>query len=216
MSNSILKRVLNLETNILSLKFLKKNEFTMIGLWISFSLCNYLMGPLKIFFIMGILTGQVIFFNKKLNKYNIKKFEEHLMVNLDVHSKSEDNNDEDTSLSNSNNDEDTSLSNSNNDEDTRLSNSNNDEDTRLSNSNNDEEQDNTSNNDEEQDNTSNNDESSDGFDNCLIKTQYSDSDSDENKLSKSFIHNKLNINDSYIDEKSNLGIRTRSMSQKND
>ena len=50
MSNSILKRVLNLETNILSLKFLKKNEFTMIGLWISFSLCNYLMGPLKIFF----------------------------------------------------------------------------------------------------------------------------------------------------------------------
>ena len=194
MSNSILKRVLNLETNILSLKFLKKNEFTMIGLWISFSLCNYLMGPLKIFFIMGILTGQVIFFNKKLNKYNIKKFEEHLMVNLDVNSKSKDNNDEDT----------------------RLSNSNNDEDTRLSNSNNDEEQDNTSNNDEEQDNTSNNDESSDDFDNCLIKTQNSDSDSDENKLSKSFIHNKLNINDSYIDEKSNLRIRTRSMSQKND
>ena len=205
MSNSILKRVLNLETNILSLKFLKKNEFTMIGLWISFSLCNYLMGPLKIFFIMGILTGQVIFFNKKLNKYNIKKFEEHLMVNLDVNSKSKDNNDEDTRLSNSNNDEDT-----------RLSNSNNDEDTRLSNSNNDEEQDNTSNNDEEQDNTSNNDESSDDFDNCLIKTQNSDSDSDENKLSKSFIHNKLNINDSYIDEKSNLRIRTRSMSQKND
>ncbi len=194
MSNSILKRVLNLETNILSLKFLKKNEFTMIGLWISFSLCNYLMGPLKIFFIIGILTGQVIFFNKKLNKYNIKKFEEHLMVNLDVNSKSKDNNDEDT----------------------RLSNSNNDEDTRLSNSNNDEEQDNTSNNDEEQDNTSNNDESSDDFDNCLIKTQNSDSDSDENKLSKSFIHNKLNINDSYIDEKSNLRIRTRSMSQKND
>ena len=183
MSNSILKRVLNLETNILSLKFLKKNEFTMIGLWISFSLCNYLMGPLKIFFIIGILTGQVIFFNKKLNKYNIKKFEEHLMVNLDVNSKSKDNNDEDT---------------------------------RLSNSNNDEEQDNTSNNDEEQDNTSNNDESSDDFDNCLIKTQNSDSDSDENKLSKSFIHNKLNINDSYIDEKSNLRIRTRSMSQKND
>jgi len=205
MSNSILKRVLNLETNILSLKFLKKNEFTMIGLWISFSLCNYLMGPLKIFFIIGILTGQVIFFNKKLNKYNIKKFEEHLMVNLDVNSKSKDNNDEDTRLSNSNNDEDT-----------RLSNSNNDEDTRLSNSNNDEEQDNTSNNDEEQDNTSNNDESSDDFDNCLIKTQNSDSDSDENKLSKSFIHNKLNINDSYIDEKSNLRIRTRSMSQKND
>ena len=186
MSNSILKRVLNLETNILSLKFLKKNEFTMIGLWISFSLCNYLMGPLKIFFVIGILTGHVIFFNKKLNKDNIKKFEEHLMVNLHVHSKSEDNNDDDTSLNNSNNDEDTSLSNSNNDE--------------------------------EQDNTSNNDESSDGFDNCLIKTQYSDSDSDsdENKLSISFIHNKLNINDAYIDEKNDLGIRTRSMSKKND
>jgi hypothetical protein len=187
MSNSTLKKMIFLENNILSLNFLKKNEFTMLGLYISFTLCNYFMGSYKTFFIIGLLTGKVIFFNK--NK-NISNFREHLLLNLKINYKS-------NIISNKQNGEisEEIL------EEILEKNANNDENIKETM------------NDESS--------SSDSFDTCVIKNNNyegnneDDTDNQQN-LSQSYINSQLNINDSYIEEKANSIIRTRSMSRKND
>ena len=196
MSNSIFEKVLNLENNILSLSFLIKNEFTMLGLYISFTLCNYLMGSYKTFFIIGLLTGKVIFFNKNIN-INIIDFKEHLLHNLKINYKSK----EITSISNKQNGEISEEI----VEEILEKNSNNYE------------------NIKDTMNDHSNDESSDSFDTCIIKNNNNEDnneddskDDNQDNLSQSYINSQLNINDSYIEEKTNSTIRTRSMSRKND
>lgn len=193
MSNSTLEKLINLENNILSLNFLKKNEFTMIGLYISFTLCNYFMGSYKTFLIIVLLTGKVIFFNK-----NISNFQEHLLLNLKINYKSK----EITSISNK---QDGEIS------EEIL------EEILEKNSNNDEKIIKDTMDEQSNDESS----SSDSFDTCVIKNNNyesnneDDSDNQQN-LSTSHINSQLNINDSYIEEKTNSTIRTRSMSRKND
>ena len=84
MINSILNSLIKLENDILTLNFIKKNEFTMIGLYISFLISNYLIGTFTVLTVISILTANLILLNKKVNKKSNIDFKEHLMVDLKI------------------------------------------------------------------------------------------------------------------------------------